>query len=72
MFLSDKELMELTGYKRPGEQRRWLASHNWPFEIAANGYNRVLREEARNRLLSRHPRGESSSEPNLAILRELF
>jgi hypothetical protein len=35
MFLSDKELMELTGYKRPGEQRRWLASHNWPFEIAA-------------------------------------
>lgn len=72
MFLSDEELMQLTGYKRPGEQRRWLAAHNWPFEIAANGHNRVLREEARNRLLSRRSGSESSSEPNLAILSELF
>ena len=72
MFLSERELRELTGYKRPGDQRRWLVAHNWPFEISARGRNRVLREEARNRLLSRGISTKRSSEPDLASLQEML
>jgi hypothetical protein len=43
MFLSKPELHELTGYERPGAQARWLAKTNYPFEIGADGYPRVLR-----------------------------
>ncbi len=74
MFLSDESLRSLTGYKRPAEQRRWLASHGWAFEVRADGKNRILTEEARNRMLTSSSNQQStkkSSEPDLAALRNL-
>ncbi len=70
MFLSATELQELTGYKRPADQRRWLVSHGWSFEIRADGKNIVLIEEARNRLLTRKS-SSRSTEPDLDALRAL-
>ena len=74
IFLSGKDLESLTGYKRPGDQRRWLGKHGWAFEVRADGRNRVLIEEARNRMLTgsaSQRSGQRSSEPDLAALRDL-
>lgn len=74
MFLSEESLRSLTGYKRPAEQRRWLTSHGWAFEVRVDGKNRVLTEEARNRMLtgnSSQRLNQRSSEPDLAALRNL-
>lgn len=72
MFLSDNELESLTGYKRAAEQRRWLISHGWAFEVRADGKNRVLLDEARNQMLTRKRKTcGRPAEPDLAALREL-
>jgi hypothetical protein len=78
MFLTDADLQSLTGYKRPAEQRRWLTSHGWAFEVRADGKNRVLIEEAHARMLTRqtgskngHKNAGWSAEPDLAALRSL-
>ena len=73
-FSQRESLISLTGYKRPAEQRRWLTSHGWAFEVRADGKNRVLTEEARNRMLtgsSSQKSTQRSSEPDLAALRNL-
>jgi len=33
MFITPEELAELTGYRRNADQRRWLKSHGWKFEV---------------------------------------
>ena len=71
MFLIYEELAELTGYKRPSDQRKWLNDRGWAFEVSANGRNCVLLEEARHRMLSTNPKHDRSSEPDLSVLREL-
>ncbi len=74
LFLPERDLESLTGYKRPGDQRRWLAKHGWAFEVRADGKNRILTEEARNRMLTGNSNQQStkrSSEPDLAALRNL-
>lgn len=43
LFLSKDELLELTGYRRPHEQRRWLQNRRWRFETNAAGAPRVAR-----------------------------
>lgn len=43
MFLSDDDLIELTGYQKPAMQRKWLIARGWPFEENASGRPRVLR-----------------------------
>jgi hypothetical protein len=78
VFLTDTDLQSLTGYKRPAEQRRWLTSHGWAFEIRADGKNRVLIDEARAKMLTRQtgskwsPKSAGrSAEPDLVALRTL-
>jgi hypothetical protein len=44
LFLSETELVELTGYQRNKNQIRWLREHCWPFELASGGRPRVLRD----------------------------
>ena len=46
MFLSEQELHGLTGYKRGCDQRRWLITHGWPFEMNGKGKPTVLRTVA--------------------------
>lgn len=50
MFLSDKELAELTGFKLGKKQCEWLDSHGWVYEPDAHGKPRVLVEYCRMKM----------------------
>ncbi len=50
MFLNEEQLIELTGYRRWADQRRWLLKREWRFEVAASGRPVVLRAYADSRL----------------------
>jgi len=52
MFLSQDELRELTDLKVPKAQVRWLQRYAYPFEIAASGKPKVLREYVIRKLMS--------------------
>ena len=45
MFLTREEINQLTGYRIPSAQIRWLRSEEFKFKIAADGYPRVLKSE---------------------------
>lgn len=68
LFLTDEEMVELTGAKRKTTQIRWLAQHRYPHEINANGAPKVLRCYLERRL------GESTklpgNQPNFGALRK--
>jgi len=50
MVLTRNELFELSGYKRASSQINWLNENSFPFEVAADGYPRVLTSYVNNRL----------------------
>jgi len=50
MFLTNQEISELTGLRRPSAQIRWFKNRGWPFEISALGNPKVLRVVAIARL----------------------
>ena len=50
LFLSETELVELTGYQRSKNQIQWLRGRHWPFELASGGRPRVLRDAVIARL----------------------
>ena len=68
MFLTKKQLKELTGYARPQSLMRWLASNEYPFEIGADGYPRVLISLVEKRLGSHIPEQKRKNTPNFAAL----
>ncbi|PLX61147.1 DUF4224 domain-containing protein [Sedimenticola selenatireducens] len=43
MFLSKKELQELTGYQRPSAQIRWLSRNGYRSAVGADGCPKVLK-----------------------------
>lgn len=43
LILSEGEMREITGYKRPSSQRVWLEHNRIPFYVAASGRPIVLR-----------------------------
>lgn len=49
MFLEPSELVELTGYKFPAYQTRWLKRHGYPVELSAGSKPRVLRSYVEKR-----------------------
>jgi len=51
LFLTAAELVELTGYRRQHEQRRWLIAHRWRFEQNAAGAPRVARAYLERRMV---------------------
>jgi hypothetical protein len=48
MFLTREELIQLTGYKNPSAQMRWLQREGFYFRVAADGRPRVLKEAVIN------------------------
>lgn len=44
LTLSDKEIEDLTGYKLPAWQIKWLTSRAWKFEVSAGGRPKVSRK----------------------------
>lgn len=49
-ILSDDELVEITGYKARGYQRRWLNERGWHFVESRGGRPLVGRQYARQKL----------------------
>ena len=64
LFLNHDEIEELTGYKKPSAQIRWLREHGYLFEVDARGRPRVLTSHVMRKL-----GGEVQSEPNPPQLR---
>lgn len=57
MFLTPTELLELTGYKKPALQRRWLVEHGYRFDVRADGRAVVLTAAIEKKLAGRHISG---------------
>lgn len=53
MFLTDKELVDLTGYKRGAEQCAWLTANGWIFVKDAHGKPRVAVEYFRHMMVKK-------------------
>lgn len=72
MFLSAAELLELTGYKRHADQRRWLTVRHWVFETAATGRPVVAKSyaEARIGAATTAPMVPAPWAPNIAAIRK--
>jgi hypothetical protein len=43
-FLTDVELLTLTGYRQKGKQCQWLRERAWLFELTRTGHPRVTRK----------------------------
>lgn len=74
-MLTDAELRELTGYVRMADQRKWLQSRGWRFEVSSNGKPIVGRNYADTQLGagSSHPVIEKTRrewKPNIAAIKK--
>lgn len=61
MFLTDKELRQLTGFIRRTQQIEWLRTNGWRFTVNALGVPVVANAEASRKLVGGTQR---SQEPN--------
>ena len=52
MFLNRNEIYQLTGYKIPSAQIRWLQKNGILFRVGADGYPRILLSEVEFQMLS--------------------
>lgn len=57
MFLTPDELRELTDYRRPADQRRWLDRHGIHYWVGASGRPKVLRSSLQQLATTNSPRG---------------
>ena len=57
MFLTPTELLDLTGYKKPALQRRWLVEHGYRFDVRADGRAVVLIAAIEQKLAGRATSG---------------
>lgn len=64
MFLSNEEVEQLTGYKSPGWQSRWLDERGWVYAKTAGGRIRVSRAHAESMLGGQ--KAAKAPEPNWA------
>ncbi len=69
LFLTDEEIVILTDYKRPADQRRWLTDRHFAYAVGASGKPKVLRTEVERHLLGGGGSGkqQSESEPQLNL-----
>ena len=66
MFLTNEEIVALTGYRRYSAQLRWLADHGYRFEVNALGRPVVLASSVEHRL---QQRTRSTREPRFEALK---
>ena len=66
MFLTANQLKDLTGYRKPALQRRWLAENGYSFDVRADGRPVVSRTHYENR--HEGPTVRQRTRPNLAAL----
>lgn len=69
IFLTQEEVRELTDLKIAKAQMRWLQKNSYPFEIAASGKPKVLREYVMKKLTSIALSPIATNEPNFDAIR---
>ena len=62
MFLTESELVTLTGVRQKAAQRRWLANNRIPFRVRADGRATVSRQHVERLLGSANVREISTSD----------
>lgn len=62
MFLTDEQKVNLTGYKRPKFQARWLKANGYKFRLNASGRPVVLESEVQRDLSD--PQAAAANTPN--------
>jgi hypothetical protein len=67
LTLTPDQVIELTGYKRSGDQMRWLRDHGWAFVLNAAGRPVISRAYAERRLAGEQADGVA--EPSLGHIR---
>lgn len=66
-FLSRDELMDLSGAKQRGKVTAWLAANGYRFDVAADGWPKVLWAAVEARLMPQDKRRRiSKSEPDFS------
>lgn len=70
MFLTDAELVELTGQRQKSAQIRWLQLRRWRFETTATGHPRVARDYFERKMVCAEERSAPAPEPNWGALRQ--
>ena len=69
MFLNREQIQELTGYKIPSKQKKWLCEEGFIFKVAGDGKPRVLRSEVYDKMSSTGViRKEKQTEPNFEAI----
>ena len=69
MFLTRDEIQELTGYKIPSKQIKWLRDEGFIFKVACDGRPRVLHSEVLAKMCSTSViRKEKQTEPNFEAI----
>ena len=68
-FLAPEEIHDLTGYKRPTSQRKWLIKNGYPFDVRCDGRPVVGRAYYEGRYNRNY--AKRLSEPDLAALDDL-
>ncbi|MGY2277403.1 DUF4224 domain-containing protein [Pseudomonas monsensis] len=63
MFLTPEEVANLTGYKRPAAQIRWLTAERYGFAVGGDGHPKVLRQV----VIGRMGGVQSRKEPELRL-----
>lgn len=63
MFLTPEEVADLTGYKRPAAQIRWLTAEKYGFAVGGDGHPKVLRQV----VIGRMGGVQSRKEPELRL-----
>ena len=67
MFLTADQLSELTGYRKPGLQRRWLTDSGYRFDVRADGRPVVLVAQVQARQLGNAQRATCDREREVVV-----
>lgn len=65
VFLSSKQLFDMTGYRRKKSQEQWLLENGYTFDIRSDGRPNVLLDQVRERQCKKP---ESTPGPDLSWL----
>ena len=66
MFLNRDELRELSGRKQRGKVTEWLQANGYRFDLAADGWPKVLRAAVEARLMPAN-RKRKPTEPDFSV-----
>lgn len=65
LLVPPNKMVEITDYKRPKDQIRWLVDNGWKFGIGASGKPKVTIAEMHKRMTSgKVAENDAQSEPN--------